>query len=196
MLSLVAAVLLASAPGASSLSLLPPDAPALPSARLLVALQEQEYTPVPFPDDMREPRIRDLATRLGLIQQEINSIRLGRPRGYKAMTIVGFILTPMLLIGVPLIIAGVSGSKAERDVAWLLGTPLAIGGVVGVALVVTGFVQGGRISRANKARRDALVEERTRLEAELRELQTRDGGGRPSSRWRSPPSLPLVAVNF
>lgn len=56
-------------------------------------------------------------------------------------------------------------------------------GGVGVVLVVVGFSRGGRIARETKARREALVEGKTQLEAELRDLKTR-------------PSVPLIAVNF
>lgn len=73
--------------------------------------------------------------------------------------------------------------------------PLTVTGVVGVVMIFTGFSRGGRIARENKARREALIEEKTQLEAELRDLQARRDGLR-SRQWQPRPSIPLVAVNF
>ncbi|AFE06655.1 hypothetical protein COCOR_05916 [Corallococcus coralloides DSM 2259] len=200
MLSLLAAVLLASAPATPSLSLLPEDVPTH-SARLLVAqapeagVQEVPVPSTPFPDRSLDARIQELTQRVGLLQEEIDGIRLGRPRSSKVMTTIGFILAAALLIGVPVMIDGLLDSGTDRTLKLFVGLPITAVGVVGVVLVVTGFSRGGRIARENKARREALVEEKTQLEAELRDLRARRDGLR-SRQWQPRPSVPLIAVNF
>ncbi|RKG70934.1 hypothetical protein D7V80_03115 [Corallococcus sp. CA054B] len=92
-------------------------------------------------------------------------------------------------------IDGLMDSGTDQTLKLFVGLPITAVGVVGVVLVVTGFSRGGRIARENKARRDALVEEKTRLEAELRDLRTRRDGLR-SRQWQPRPSVPLIAVNF
>jgi hypothetical protein len=201
MLSLLAAVLLASAPATSSLSLLTPEDGSAHSARLLVAqapesgTQEVPFPATPFPDGGLDARIRELTQRVGLLQEEIDGIRPGRPRSSKIMTTFGFILAAALLIGVPAMIVGLSGTRSERDLGLIVGVPLTAVGVVGVVMVVAGFKRGGRIARENRARRDALIEQKTQLEAELRDLRARRDGLR-SRQWQPRPSIPLVAVNF
>ncbi|NOK20387.1 hypothetical protein [Corallococcus carmarthensis] len=201
MLSLLAAVLLASAPASPALSLLTPEDGRALSARLLVAqspaVGEQEV-PFPvssFPDGGLDARIHELTQRVGLLQEEIDGIRLGRPRSSKIMTTFGFILAAALLIGLPVMLDGLLDSGADQELSLILGVPLTIVGVVGVVMIVVGFSRGGRIARENKARRDSLVEEKTRLEAELRDLQARRDGLR-TRQWQPRPSIPLIAVNF
>ncbi|RKH56904.1 hypothetical protein [Corallococcus aberystwythensis] len=202
MLSLLAAVLLSSAPASSSLSLLTPDEGPAHSARLLVAQAPaagaEEEVPSPataFPDGGLDARIQELTQRVGLLQEEIDGIRLGRPRSSKVMTTFGFIMAAALLLGVPLIIDGLMETGTDRELRLLLGVPLTVVGVVGVVMIVTGFSRGGRIARENKARRDALVQEKTQLETELRDLQARRDGMR-SRQWQPRPSIPLIAMSF
>ncbi|MBN9683487.1 MULTISPECIES: hypothetical protein [unclassified Corallococcus] len=201
MLSLLATVLLASAPVTASLSLLTPeDAPAH-SARLLVAqaaetgVQEVPVPSTPFPDRSLDARIQELTQRVGLLQEEIDGIRLGRPRSSKIMTTIGFILAATLLIGLPIVIDGLMDSGSDQKTKLLVGLPITAVGVVGVVLVVVGFSRGGRIARENKARRNALIEEKTHLESELRDLRARRDGLR-SRQWQPRPSVPLIAVSF
>ncbi|CAM4113299.1 hypothetical protein [Corallococcus exiguus] len=111
------------------------------------------------------------------------------------MTTIGFILAAALLIGVPVMIDGLMDSGLDQTTKLLVGLPITAVGVVGVVLVVVGFSRGGRIARENKARREALVEEKTQVEAELRDLRARRDGLR-SRQWQPRPSVPLIAVNF
>ncbi|RUO89327.1 hypothetical protein D7Y11_30885 [Corallococcus sp. AB018] len=111
------------------------------------------------------------------------------------MTTIGFILAAALLIGVPVMIDGLMDSGLDQTTKLLVGLPITAVGVVGVVLVVVGFSWGGRIARENKARREALVEEKTQVEAELRDLRARRDGLR-SRQWQPRPSVPLIAVNF
>ncbi|RKH17154.1 hypothetical protein D7X74_13325 [Corallococcus sp. CA047B] len=215
MLSLVAAVLLASLPTSSSLSLVSP-APSFDgrplSARLLVAQSptgsELELFPsAPFPDnEARETqergtdegldaRIAELSQQVSLLQGEINSIRLGRPTGYKVMTIIGFVLAPLLLIGLPFIGAGLNEAGDTGAVLMVAGLFFAVPGTVGVGLIIGGFSGGSRAAHAKKDRRDALIQERTLLEEELRDLQARRDGVR-TQRFQPRPAIPLLAVRF
>ncbi|RKH15462.1 hypothetical protein D7V97_00280 [Corallococcus sp. CA053C] len=212
MLSLVAAVLLASLPTSSSLSLVSP-APSFQgrtlSARLLVAQaptgSEPELLPsAPFPDqDTQQPgtdegldgRIAELSQQLSLLDGQIRSSRLGRPGGYKAMTIIGFILAPLLLIGIPVFAAGLDTAGSTGDALMALGLVFALPGAAGVGLIIGGFSGGSRAAQARKDRRDALIQERTLVEEELRDLQARRDGLR-TRRWQPRPSIPLLAVRF
>ncbi|WP_375760948.1 hypothetical protein [Corallococcus exercitus] len=201
MVSLLAAVLLASAPMSPSLSLLTPEDGPAHSARLLVArqaptgAQENAFPATPFPDGGLDARIQELTQRVGLLQEEIDGIRLGRPRSSKIMTTFGFILGAALLLGIPLIIDGLMESGTDREIRLLLGVPLTVVGVVGVVMVVVGFSRGGRIARERKAQREALIQEKSQLEAELRDLRARRDGVR-TRQWQPRPSIPLIAVNF
>ncbi|RYZ43477.1 MAG: hypothetical protein EOO71_03195 [Myxococcaceae bacterium] len=215
MLSLVAAVLLASLPASSSLSLVSP-APSFDgrplSARLLVAQSPtgselELFPPAPFPDrDARDTqemgtdenldaRIEELSRQVSLLQGEINSIRLGRPTGYKVMTIIGFILAPMLLISLPFLAAGLDTSGDTGAVLMVAGLIFAVPGTVGVGLIIGGFSGGARAARERKERRDALVQDRALLEEELRDLQARRAGMR-TLRWQPRPAVPLLSVRF
>ncbi|MHA7632920.1 hypothetical protein [Corallococcus sp. M7] len=201
MLSLLATVLLASAPVTPSLSLLTPEDTPAHSARLLVAqapepgVQEIPAPSTPFPDRSLDGRIQELTQRVGLLQEEIDGIRLGRPRSSKIMTTFGFILAAALVFGLPVMIDGLLDSGSDRTLKLVLGVPFTAVGIVGVVMVVTGFSRGARFARENKARRDALIEEKTQLEAELRDLRARRDGLR-SRQWQPRPSIPLIAVNF
>ncbi|RKH68418.1 hypothetical protein [Corallococcus llansteffanensis] len=215
MLSLVAAVLLASLPTASSLSLVSP-APSFNgrplSARLLVAQaptgSEPELFPTaPFPDreaqdtqqlgtdEGLDARIEELAQQVSLLDGQIRSIRLGRPAGYKVMTIIGFILAPLLLIGIPVFAAGLDTAGNTGDALVTVGLVFALPGAAGVGLIIGGFTGGSRAAHARKDQRDALIQERTLREEELRELQARRDGLR-TRRWQTHPSIPLFAVRF
>ncbi|MGE6761357.1 hypothetical protein ACQKGO_25290 [Corallococcus interemptor] len=48
--------------------------------------QEVPFPATPFPDGGLDARIQELTQRVGLLQEEIEGIRLGRPRGSKLMT--------------------------------------------------------------------------------------------------------------
>lgn len=201
MLSLLAAVVLASAPVSPSLSLLDPGEGPAHSARLLVAQAPEAGaseipTPAPsVPDAYLDARIRELTQRVGLLQEEIDGIRLGRPRSSKIMTTFGFILAAALIVGLPVMIDNLSSPGKNEEVALLIGLPLTAVGVVGVVMIAVGFSRGGRIARENKARRDALIEQKSQLEAELRDIQARRDGLR-SRQWQPRASIPLIAMNF
>lgn len=216
MLSLVAAVLLTAAPASPSPSLLAPEAAASGrhlSARLLVAQAPPDAAPgsapetappsepsaAPLMDAALESRIRELTSQVGLLQSEIRSIDVNFPIGSLVMAYFGYVLTPLLLIGIPLIIVGLGESDDEdRSTLVGIGTGLTVTGAVGVGLLVGGLVSGSRASSANRTRREELIRERIRMEDELRDLKSRRDARSTlqARRWRPHPTLPLVAVHF
>ncbi|MFP2934292.1 hypothetical protein ACLESO_56075 [Pyxidicoccus sp. 3LG] len=208
MLPLVAAVLLAAAPASPSQSLLAPKSGRHLSARLLVAQAPTESppdAPVPPPsagvpmDAELDARIRELTTQVALLQSEIRAIDTNWPIGSVVMAYAGYILAPLLLVGVPLIIIGL-GESDEDDRATLvgLGAGASVGGAVGVGLLIAGLVSGSREANVNRVRREELIRERIRLEDELRDLKSRRDARSTLSarRWEPRASFPLVALRF
>ncbi|MCP3144198.1 hypothetical protein [Pyxidicoccus xibeiensis] len=208
MLSLVAAVLLAAAPASPSPSLLAPKSGRHLSARLLLAQAPAEAppdAPVPPPssgvptDAELDARIRELATKVALLQSEIRSIDTNWPIGSVVMAYAGYILSPLLLVGIPLIIVGLGESDDDdRSTLVGLGAGLSVGGAVGVGLLVTGIIRGSRVARVNRAHREELIQERIRVEGELSDLKSRRDARStsPSRRWEPRPTVPLVALRF
>ncbi|QSQ20197.1 hypothetical protein JY651_33700 [Pyxidicoccus parkwayensis] len=215
MLSLFAAVLLAAAPSPASprTSLLAPDSGRHLSARLLVAQAPTEGTPgvappsappsapplAPPVDADLDARIRKLTTEVNLLQSEIRSIDVNFPIGSLLLAYCGYVLTPMLLIGIPLIIFGLDQEDPDDETALLRwGTGLTAVGVVGVGLVIAGLVSGSNEANGNRLKREELVRERIRMEDELRDLKARRDarGSLQARRWQPRPTLPLVALRF
>ncbi|MFP2906286.1 hypothetical protein ACLESD_14710 [Pyxidicoccus sp. 3LFB2] len=216
MLSLVAAVLLTAAPVSPAPSLRAPDAPLSLSGRhlsaRLLAAQAPPEAPseaappappsqpsAPLMDADLEARIQELTSQVGLLQSEIRSIDVNFPIGSLVMAYFGYVLTPLLLIGIPLIIVGL-GESDDDDQATLvgIGTGLTVTGAVGVGLLVGGLITGSRASSANRLRREELIRERIRMEDDLRDLKARRdarsvAAGAPVA---AHPTLPLVAVHF
>ena len=212
MLSLVAAVLLAATPDSPHPSLLAPEASGRHlSARLLVAQAPQDEAPdvAPAPpsappaslpgDAELDARIRELTSQVGLLQSEIRSIDVNFPIGSLVMAYFGYVLSPLVLVGIPLLIIGL-GEEDDDDraalVAW--GTGLTVTGAVGVGLLITGLVTGSQESNEKRARREELIRERIRLEDDLRDLKARRDArsSLQARRWQSRPTLPLVALSF
>lgn len=202
MLPLIA-VLLAATPASSTPSLLAPASGWHLSARLLVA-QAPTPPPLPAPELARDPelegRIRDLTQRVGLLQDEIRGINANWPPGSLALAITGYVLAPLVLVGIPLMLFGVGGlgeSPDDSEAQTLLGVGLGltVAGMVGAGLIVGGVITGVKHSNVQRARRDALVRERIRLEDELRDLKARRGAAQVR-RWTPRPTVPLVALRF
>ncbi|MCY1016800.1 hypothetical protein [Pyxidicoccus sp. MSG2] len=214
MLSLLVTVLLAASPASQRPSLLSPEPPTSGrhlSARLLVAQAPQDTAPdvAPAPpsappaalpgDAELDARIRELTTQVGLLQSEIRSIDVNFPIGSLVMAYFGYVLTPLALIGIPLIIIGVDEDNVDdRDTLVNLGTGLTVAGAVGAGLLIAGLVTGYQESSANRARREELVRERIRMEDDLRDLKARRDARSTlqARRWQPRPTLPLVALRF
>jgi len=204
MLPLIAALLFAT-PASPRPSLLLPDSGRSLSARLLVAQASQEpLTPPPLPgqgDVDRDARIQELTRRVGLIQQELNTLELGWPTGTKVMAIAGYAMAPLLLVSLPLIFLSIIsaselGSESNEPERLLtLGALCAAGGVVGIVMAIVGTITSIRAANVKRDRATALASERIRLEAELRELKARPDMPR-TRRWEPRPTLPLLAVRF
>lgn len=206
MLSLVAAALLAAASTSTSHSLLTP-APERPvSARLLVAQSPAEeapddagpLSPPPLAEDL-DARARELTQQIAMLQSEIRSVDTNWPAGSLVMAYSGYVLSPLLLLGIPLIIVGMSTSNEDNAGTLLaLGVGLTVGGVAGVGLLIAGVVTGSTQAGINRAHREGLVRERIRLEDELRDVKARrDARGAMQPRqWTPRAGIPLVAFAF
>ncbi|WP_415841746.1 hypothetical protein, partial [Myxococcus xanthus] len=128
MLSIVAAALLATASTSTSHSLLTPVSERPVSTRLLVAQAPAEApdvsgtsTPPPLPEDL-DARARELTQQIAMLQSEIRSVDTNWPAGSLVMAYSGYVLSPLLLLGIPLIIVGMSSSNDDDA-----GTLLALG---------------------------------------------------------------------
>ncbi len=207
MLSLIAVALLATAPTLTSHSLLTPSEARAVSARLLVAQAPETGRPeVDAPSDTPalrqedlDARARELTLRISKLQSEIRTIDTNWPTGSLVMAYSGYVLAPLLLLGIPLIIYGVSTSNDDnRGALVALGTGLSVGGAAGVGLLIAGITHGSRRAAVNRAHREQLVNERIELEDELRDVKARrDARGALQTRtWTPRPSLPLVAFAF
>ncbi len=203
MLPLIA-VLLVSTPASPRPSLLQPDSGRPLSARLLVAQLPETPTPPPLPPEAdvdRDARIQELTRRVGLIQEELNTLDLGWPTGTKVMAITGYAMAPLLPVGLVFIFLGLiseselgsTSSEPERLLG--LGALFSAGGVVGIVLGIVGTITSIRAANVRRDRASALASERIRLEAELRELRARPDMPR-TRRWEPRPTLPLLAVRF
>ncbi|MBZ4415226.1 hypothetical protein [Myxococcus sp. RHSTA-1-4] len=198
MLTLVAAVLLAATPTSPSPSLLSPESGRHLSARLLVA-QAPPEAPASRVDPELDARIHELTRQVALLQSEIRGIDVNFPVGSLLMAYFGYVLSPLLLVGIPLIIVGL-GEEDDGDQATMIGVGagLSLAGVAGVGLLVAGFINGTQASNDNRARREELIRERIRLEDELRDLKARRDARTTlqARRWQPRPTIPLLALRF
>ncbi len=193
MLSFIAVTLLATTP--TSHSLLTPTTGRSVSAHLLVA-QAPETS---HPEEDLDARIQELTLRVSLLQSEIRGIDTNWPAGSLVMAYSGYVLSPLLLLGIPLILIGLDKSGEDNAGTWLaLGAGMTVGGVAGVGLLIAGVVTGAQGASVNRARREELVRQRIQLEDELREVRARrDARGVLQARsWTPRPGIPLVAFAF
>jgi hypothetical protein len=192
MVSLVA-VLLAVAPLPGQASLLEPTRmESRPSARLLVAQQE-----APAPRDP-ETRIRELTREVEDLNARLRQTSSNWPIGALVMSYAGYVLSPMLLVGVPLLIVGLAAGTQSALTLAAVGAALTVLGGGGVALLIVGIVSGLEASERAKVEREELIRRRGQLEDELRELKR----SRPEASvqaWRDGRAesfIPLAALTF
>jgi len=193
MVSLVA-VLLAVSPLPGQVSLLEParmEPPA--SARLLVAQQD---TPTPRQDP--EARIRELTREVEEINARLRQTSSNWPTSSIVMSYAGYVLSPLLLVGVPLLLIGLAAGTQTALTIAAVGAALSALGAGGVALLIVGIVSGMDASEKAKAERNQLILRRGQLEDELRELKR----SRPESSvqaWRDGRAesfIPVAALSF
>jgi hypothetical protein len=192
MVSLIA-VLLAVSPLTGQVSLLEPDlSEARPSARLLVAQQAPSESP--------EARIRELNREVEEINARLRMTSSNWPVGAIAMTYAGYVLSPLLLVGVPVLIYGlaVGTQYAYALTITAVGAALTVLGGGGVALLIMGIVSGLEASERSKAERNELILKRSRLEDELRELKHSSPAAsvQPWRDGRAESFVPVAALSF
>ncbi|QRN95940.1 hypothetical protein JRI60_44040 [Archangium violaceum] len=195
-------VLLAASPVPGQASLLAPAEPR-PSARLLVAGDSLEEAVQPSRFEApaaegREERIRELSREIEDINARLRRTDTNWPIGSLVMAYAGYVLGPMLLIGLPLIIYGLAVSTQYAATLVGIGAALTVLGGGGVALLIIGIVSGINASEAARVERDDLVRRRGQLEDELRELkQARPWSSMQSWRDEGVQSfLPVASLSF
>lgn len=202
MVSLIA-VLLAVSPLPGQVSLLAPDSTeARPSARLLVAQQDASSgggsrLEAPASPD-REARIRELTREVEELNARLRQTSSNWPIGAIVMSYAGYVLSPLLLVGVPVLVIGlVSGTQSALTIA-AVGAALTVLGGGGVALLIVGIVSGLEASERSKAERNELILKRGQLEDELRELKRSrpESSVQPWRDGRAESFIPVAALSF
>ncbi len=184
-MSLVA-VLLAVSPVPAQASLLASSQEESPPAvRLLVAQAEE---------DSREERIRELTREVDALNQRLRGLSSNWPTSALLMSYAGYTLAPLVLPGIPLLIAGLVLGTELAPIFVTVGAVLSGVGGVGVVLLVAGLVSGFNAVEAARSERGRLIQERERLEDELRALKS----ARPEAEVGRLPagSLPVAAFSF
>ncbi|HYO71572.1 MAG TPA: hypothetical protein VEU33_36385 [Archangium sp.] len=190
MVSLIA-VLLAVSPLPGEVSLLEPSPVQVrPSARLLVAQQA--------PSESREARIRELTREVEELNARLRQTSSNWPVGAIAMSYAGYVLSPLLLVGVPVLIYGLAAGTQSALTIAAVGAALTVLGGGGVALLIVGIVTGMEASERSKAERNELILKRGQLEDELRELKRSrpESSVQPWRDGRAESFLPVAALSF
>ena len=146
------------------------------SCRLLAAAERGE-------EDI-EVRRRELRRRIDELTSQTRSMKTDFPIGALVLSYAGYVLSPFLLIGLGV----VAISSAFGGSALAVGLALTAIGMAGIVALVVGLVTGFKAQEELRAKREELVNERLRLEEELRSL--------PSSRGGPPSVTPLTITVF
>ncbi|WP_224245988.1 hypothetical protein [Hyalangium gracile] len=201
MLSLVA-VLVAATPGHASL-LSPATSAHVHSARLLaqaspgVGAEQGPASQPPLVTAAPEERIRELTLRIDELNDRIRSINTDWATSSVVMLYAGYSTAPLVLVGLPLLIVGLTSSIGSAGTIAAIGAVITGLGAVGIGLLIAGVVTGINSADAPRAEKAALISERTRLENELRELKRR--GAPETLRWNPEPparTVTIAAISF
>jgi hypothetical protein len=125
-----------------------------------------------------EVRRQELRRRIDDINLDTRSMKTDFPVGSLVLAYLGYSFAPLLLIGIPVILV----SPLIGGAALAIGIALTAVGVGGVVALVAGLTSGFKAQEELRARRDALVNERLRLEDELKSLSSPTGGTSPQVR--------------
>ncbi len=115
-------------------------------------------------------REQELERKIANLNAQIRAINTDWPPGAVVLSVVGYILSPFLLIGLPLmLVASVAGPGANVLLAIGIGTTVL--GAVGLGCLIAGIVSGLNSQADARAERERLMQERQALEAELNALR-------------------------
>lgn len=131
-------------------------------------------------------REAELTREIDLLNSRIRSVSTDWPVGSLIASYFGYGLSPFFLIGALLVPAGLMAGGSMAGPLLAIGIITAGVGVLGVALLVVGIMTGLSASNQAKAEKAQLVQERERLEAELREVkrgQQRSHAPEPAPAW-------------
>jgi hypothetical protein len=176
-------------------SLLNPTAqPPPPSVRLLLVQGSSS-------EGAHAERILQLTREVEELNTRIRGINVNPPLISLIMASTGYILSPLLLIGVPLIYLGGLTALAPPAIGQFIiagGVVLTVLGTGGVALLIAGIVTGLSASEAARAERTELIRQRGQLEKELRDLKRArpESSLQPWREGRTEGFIPLATLSF
>ncbi len=160
--------------------------PSLHSARLVA--QAPPPLPVRPPDAPVGAQEAQLQRDIDSINERLRGLKTDWPTASVVMAYIGWSASPVALVGLLLLaVGGLAGFPALT----LVGVVLLVIGLAAVALGIAGIVTGIAGQNAAKAERDELIQERVRLENELKALRARPGSVDRS--FESSPRLFTVA---
>lgn len=158
------------------------EAPApLNRSATLVAAQDRPAPPLPSRDGMSiSQQILTLETDIDSINAQLRAVQTGWPGGSIALVVIGAVLSPLALVGLPFLIFPI------------VGVPLLLIGLGGVAMIVGGAVGGSRVNAEAVAEREALIQRREAAERELGNLKRMAAVG--SRNTRADASMVTIAA--
>lgn len=133
-----------------------------------------------------EEHIRELTLRINDLNDRIRAINTDWPLSSVVMLYAGYSTAPLILVGLPLLVFGLTSSVGSAGTIVAIGAAITAVGTLGIGLLIAGVVTGLHSADAPRAEKAALISERTRLEDELRELKRRTAP--ETLRWS--PDLP------
>lgn len=160
--------------------------PSLRGARLLA--QAPPPLPVRPPDAPVGAQEAQLQRDIDSINERLRGLKTDWPTASVVMAYIGWSVSPVALVGLMLLLVG---GLVSVPVLSLVGLVLVVVGLAAVALGIAGIVTGIAGQNAAKAERDELIQERVRLENELKALRARPGSVDRS--FESSPRLFTVA---
>lgn len=185
-------VLLTTASVPEHLSLSAPTARAPQgSARLLLAQGSSG-------ESANAERMRELTREVEDLNLRLRAINVNPPLGSVVMAYAGYILAPMLLIGLPVLLVGLAAVTPYTGALIGVGAGLTVVGTGGVVLLVSGIVSSISATEAARAEREELIRQRGQLEDELRELKRarQESSLQPWRDGRAEAFLPVAALSF
>jgi hypothetical protein len=105
-------------------------------------------------------QVLQLETEIDSINSQLRALQTGWPGGSIALVVIGAILSPLALFGL-----------IATFVVPVVGIPLLIVGLGGVAMIVGGAMGGSRANEEVLAERESLIQRRDAATRELKNLQ-------------------------
>ncbi len=133
-----------------------------------VTLRPQDEGPSSVPADPAAARLR-----LDEINAELRAMPDGWGAGNVALTVIGSLFIPALVVGGFTLPAGLLAGSMDRALL-ITGVACVVGGIAGIVMAAVGVGNGTSRERTTRERKFLLNRERQALEAQLRGERTRD----------------------